>query len=249
MTGRLRVGIVGLGRIGTRLRDLLAQDAAGPLEVGAPARDVGALLALRPDIVVECASPAALADIGPHILAAGIDLAPLSLTAFCDPQTERRLLAAGPGRLEIPPGALGALENLHAARLGGLKRVVYRQIKSPAMWARTPAAALADLAAIAERRVFFEGSVRAVARLFPHNLNVAVGAALAGLGLDRTELQLIADPATDATQHELDFDAEPGAYRVRIDGRKVGPGGDPVDYSTFSLLALLQRRNARSKTA
>lgn len=249
MNGRLRVAIVGLGRIGTRLCDLLQRDAAGPLFVGAPARDFAALLALRPDIVVECASPQTLGDWGPRILAAGIDLAPLSLTAFCDPQTERRLLEAGPGKLDMPPGALGTLEILRAARLGGLKRVVYRQIKSPAMWARTPAAALADLGAIAERRVFFEGSARAVARLFPHNLNVAVGAALAGLGLDRTELQLIADPATDATQHELDFDADPGACRLRIDGRAVGPGGDPVDYSTFSLLALLQRRNAGSKTA
>ena len=44
-----------------------------------------AFLARKPPIVVECASRQCLVEMGVAVLAAGIDLLPLSLTAFADP--------------------------------------------------------------------------------------------------------------------------------------------------------------------
>lgn len=181
------------------------------------------------------------------LLAAGIDVIPLSLTAFADRDSEKRLVdaaRAGPGRLEIPPGAMGTLDLLAAARESGLSRVIYRQCKSVEMWKRTPAAGLAGLDALATRGVFLAGSVREIAGRFPGNLNVSVGVALAGLGLDATRCELIADPAARETSHELDVEAPPGDVKLRIGGRRVGPDGDPVDYSTFGLIRLLRRRAA-----
>ena len=252
----LRYGIVGFGRIGQRLASRLPGAVAilvRPGEAPASAGSVGCtsldrFLEVRPGIVVECASPAALAEIGPAVLAAGIDLVPLSLTALADPAVERRLVEAaeaGPGRLELAPGAIGTLDLLATAREEGLWRVVYRQLKSPAMWALTPARALADLAAIRERTVFFRGSVREVARLMPNNLNTSVGVALAGLGLDATEAELVADPVLRETAHELEIAAAPGNATLALGGRQVAPDGDPADYTTFSLVRLLRRRAAR----
>lgn len=254
---KVRLGILGFGRIGQRVR-LLALGHETEIEVVAVLRrgghvdslavpDLAAMIARRPDVVVECASPAALRESAPLLLAAGIDVIPLSLTAFADRDTERRLVDAariGPGRLEIPPGAIGTLDLLAAAREAGLARVIYRQCKSVEMWRRTPAVGLADLDAIAMRRVFLAGSVREVAGHFPGNLNVSVGVALAGLGLDATRCELIADPAARETSHELDIEAPPGDVKLRIGGRRVGTDGDPVDYSTFSLIRLLRRRAA-----
>jgi aspartate dehydrogenase len=211
------------------------------------AGDLRALIATNPELVFECASRAALAELAPPLLRAGIDVVPLSLTALCDRAVERELIAAaeaGPGRLEIPPGAMATLEALSAAREDELHGVVYRQVKSPAMWKTTPARGFADLDAIAARMVFAAGNVREVADRFPDNLNTAVGVALAGLGLDATRIELIADPAIHATEHELDVDAGPGSYRLRVGGRAVGTG-DPVDYSTFGLLRILRRRSVR----
>jgi aspartate dehydrogenase len=139
---------------------------------------------------------------------------------------------------------MGTLDLLAAAREAGLSRVVYRQCKSVEMWRRTPATALADLDAIRARGVFLAGSVREIAGHFPNNLNVSVGVALAGLGLDGTRCELVADPAAQETSHELDIAAPPGDVTLRIGGRRVGPDGDPVDYSTFSLIRLLRRRAA-----
>lgn len=245
-------GIVGDGRIGRRLAER-ARGIPGwaPAVILARGGDVGAFLAAGPEIVFECASRDALATLGPVLLAGGVDLVPLSLTAFCDRQVEERLRAAaqaGPGRLEIPPGAMGALDAIAAAREDELHGVVYRQAKSPAMWMTTPARGLADLAAIDSRRVFMAGSAREVASRFPDNLNTSVGVALAGLGLDRTRVELVADPELLATCHELELDGGPGSYSVRVGGRPVGPGGDPVDYSTFGLLRILRRRTASIAT-
>lgn len=242
-------GIVGYGRIGKRVAERLAGASDAPPLVAVLTRSTGldAFIAKKPAIAIECASREWLAEHGATLLAAGIDLVPLSLTAFADEATERRLVDAarvGPGRLEIAPGAMGSLDLLAIAREEGLERVVYRQLKSPAMWKLTPAAGFADLDAIRERTVFFKGSVRDVAKHFPDNLNTSIGVALAGLGLDRTEAELVADPVLSETAHELDVYAAAGNATLRLGGRSVGLG-DPIDYTTFSLMRLLKRRLAR----
>jgi aspartate dehydrogenase len=246
---------VGFGRIGRRLAArlpgavvVLARRSATAAGCAVPiCSDIGEILEHQPRIVVECASRELLAEIGPAILAAGCDMIPLSLTAFADPAVERRLLAAaeaGPGRLEIAPGAMGTLDLLATAREEGLRHVVYRQLKSPAMW-RLVAGAPPGLEAIRERTVILRGSVRELASRFPNNLNTSVGVALAGIGLDRTEAELIADPAISETAHELEIDAAPGNATLRLGGRTVPPDGDPVDYTTFSVMRLIKRRMAR----
>ena len=257
MTG---YGIVGFGRIGRRLavrlpgvaavlvRPARAAETAAIVDAEKVCTTLDAFVARQPSVAIECASPQALIDCGPALLAAGIDFVPLSLAAFADPEVEDRLTAAavlGPGRLEIAPGAIGTLDLLVAAREEGLRRVVYRQLKSPEMWKLTPATELTDLATVRGRRVFFKGSVREAARRFPGNLNTSVAVALAGLGLDGTEAELVADPAISETAHELEVHAAPGTAVLRLGGREVPPDGDPADYTTFSLMRVLRRRQAR----
>jgi aspartate dehydrogenase len=260
----VRFGIVGFGRIGRRLAQRLPGTPHAPDLVAVLVRegdegaatalvgegrvcmDLRAFAALRLDVAVECASPQALAAVGPALIAAGIDLMPLSLVAFADPATEERLMeaaAAGPGRIEIPPGAMGSLGFLAAAREDALARVVFRAAYPPQRWAGTPVA-LPDPDALREPAVVFRGSVREVARLFPRHLNVSVGVALAGLGLDRTEAELVADPQITQARFEVEAEAGPGAVSFRVSGRDAPIGADPVDYTAFSLMRLLRRRQA-----
>ena len=95
-------------------------------------------------------------------------------------------------------------------------------------------------------KLFFDATVRDVARLFPRSLNVAVGVALAGLGLDETRAELTLDPALTRARFEVEAQAGPGLAIMRVHGRSGGePGGDPGDYTAFSVLRLLLRRQAR----
>ena len=93
--------------------------------------------------------------------------------------------------------------------------------------------------------MFRRGSGRELAADFTNNLNTSVGVALAGIGLDRTEAELVADPALTETAHELEIHAAPGNAVLKLGGRDVPPDGDPVDYTTFSLIRVLRRRDAR----
>ena len=255
MAAVMPYAIAGFGRIGRRLAarlpGVVAVLARSPAVAGVPVyTDLDDLLRHRPRVVVECASREVLAAIGPAVLAAGCDLVPLSLTALADPEVEQRLLSAarrGPGRIEIAPGAIGTLDLLATAREDGLHRVVYRQLKSPSMW-KLVGGTPPGLEAIRERTVILRGTVRELARRFPDNLNTSVGVALAGLGLDRTEAELIADPVLSETAHELEIHAAPGNAVLALGGRTVPPDGDPIDYTTFSIMRLIKRRQASLAT-
>ncbi len=255
-----RVGIIGWGRIGQRIAARLRDRIGAPKLVSVLVRpgqdapdapscsDLSVFMAAAPDVAVECASAAALLACAPRLLAAGIDVMPLSLSAFAEPRDELLLTeaaSAGPGRLEIPAGAMGSIGFLAAAREEGLRRVVFRAANGPVAWNRTVARDMLDLDAVTAPIVFLRASVREVARLFPRNLNVAVGVALAGLGLDRTEAELTIDPALGQARFEAEASAGPGLGVMRVHGPGRPPGADPVDYTTFSVLRLLLRREAR----
>ncbi|MGE0579828.1 hypothetical protein, partial [Reyranella sp.] len=95
-------GIIGLGWIGRRVavrlpgavavlvRPSQADMAASLVDRAAVCTSAAEFIARRPAVALECALAPVLAEIGPDLLTAGIDLVPLSLTALCDPVVEKR---------------------------------------------------------------------------------------------------------------------------------------------------------------
>jgi len=227
----LRVGLIGLGAIGGAVMRLLAERPMEATIVGVLVRDPGraraaaaafplvatpdALLALRPAIVVEAGGYAALATHGPTVLRSGCDLLAVSVGALADPATYDSLLAAahdGGGRIIVASGAIGALDALAAAALGGLDRVTHTT--------RKPAHTLLladEAAALTAEREIFCGSAREGALRFPESINVAAAVALAGLGFDRTEVRVIADPAVTRNGHEDVAEGAFGTLRFAIE--------------------------------
>jgi len=159
---------------------------------------IGDLLRLTPRMVVECAGQGAVADYGEAVLRAGIDLMIVSTGALAEVATLERLSGAAAttgARMIMPSGAIAGIDGLAAHRIGGLTSVRYTSTKPPLAWRGTPADGNFDLSAIAERTVLYTGPARDAARLYPRNANLAATVALAGLGMERTEIQLVADPA------------------------------------------------------
>jgi aspartate dehydrogenase len=227
----LRVGLIGLGAIGGAVARLLTDHSAEATIVGALVRDPGrvravmppvplvatpdALLALRPAIVVEAGGHAALAAHAPAILRSGCDLLAVSVGALADPAIYDALLAAahaGGGRIIVASGAIGALDALAAAALGGLDRVTHTTRKP----AHTLLAA-DEAAALTGEREIFRGSAREGALRFPESIHVAAAVALAGLGFDRTEVRVIADPAVTRNGHEVVAEGAFGTLRFAIE--------------------------------
>ncbi|THV17413.1 DUF108 domain-containing protein [Rhizobium rhizophilum] len=260
-----RLGIIGFGAIGRRLASFFATTEDGPRTLALLVRDhqrdaASALvpeaqvctdlqhfLDVAPTVAVECASATAFGACGPHVLEAGCDLIPLSLGAFVDRATERRLLdaaARGPGRLEIAAGALGSIGFLAAAREHELDRVTITIGYPIERWRAMGADRFIDLDQVRLPTPFLESDARNVATLFPGHLNVVTGASLAGLGLDRTHVALVADPTVSQAWFQVEASSASGPVRMQIGGRDAAVDADPIDYTTFSVIRLLKRRCA-----
>ena len=170
-----------------------------------------------PDLVLECASQQAVAQYGEAVLARGWHLAVISTGALADSALEQRLQNAG-GQLTLLSGAVAGIDGLAAAKEGGLEHVTYQSRKSPASWRGSYAEQLIDLNAVSEAQVFFEGSAREAARLFPANANVAATVALGGVGMDETRVQLMVDPATQRNTHTIHVKGLFGEFHLELSG-------------------------------
>ena len=230
---RLKIALIGYGAISQTLFELFRAkkppiDVVGvlvrPGRIGATRKKVGAkvevvdtlkaLLKLKPDVVVEAASPQAVRDWGETILKKGIDFMVIATGAYGDPKLWKKHLAAAEksgARLRLPSGAIAGLDGLLAMRLGKLERVKYVSIKPPHAWTGTPAETEFDLPSIKEPTVIFRGKPADAGRLYPKNANLAVTVALCGAGLKRTEIELVADPTlppgTNASRLEVVSDS------------------------------------------
>lgn len=233
--GTLHIGMIGFGGIGRSVVEALEHsidltstisgilvrspicDSPGPIVSG-----IQELLMTKPDIIVECAGHDAVNAYAETVLLAGIPMMIVSIGALADSDLLERLRkAAGKGnaRLILAAGAMAGIEALAAAKIGGLDRVRYTGRKPPRAWQGTRAETLVDLEKISEATTIYEGNAREAALLYPRNSNVAATVALAGLGFDKTEVNLVADPDVTNNIHELTFEGADGSFQVNINGK------------------------------
>ncbi len=181
-----------------------------------------ALLALGPTVVAEVAGQQAVAQYGPAVLRRGFDLLMISIGALAEPALFERLKAAahhGNSCILLPAGAIGGIDAIAAMRVGGLDAVRYRSRKPPAAWRGSPAEKVADLDRLTSRTVLFRGNAGEAALLYPQNANVAAAVALAGLGFERTEVELVADPAAPGNVHEIEAEGSAGRFAIQLQGK------------------------------
>lgn len=197
--------------------------------------------------MVDCAGHPGLVAHGPAILGAGIDLLTLSLGALADAGLHRalaRAAQAGNARLHLASGAIGALDCLRAARVGGLDEVTYAGRKPPAGWKGSPAEDLLDLDRLERAATHFEGSARKAATDYPKNANVAAAVALAGAGFDATLVRLIADPHITENIHEIQASGAFGQFSFRIEGRALPENPRSSALAAMSVIAAIERQYA-----
>ncbi|WP_068085251.1 aspartate dehydrogenase [Novosphingobium rosa] len=226
----LRIGFIGNGSIARAACAALGPDVTLCGHLARPGRSDGDLAVERladlldrqPDVVVECAGHEAVREHGAAVLEAGVALMVVSIGALADPALESALNDAATrsgARLILPAGAVGGIDALTAAKLGGLSSVTYRARKPAMAWAGSPAEKVVDLASLGEATTFFRGTAREAAIAFPKNSNVAATVALAGVGFDATQVELVADPHSSRNLHEICFEGADGAFRFEIEGR------------------------------
>lgn len=227
------IRIVGILVRNARVAEI--QDAVG--DTVRVVSEIDDLIRLTPNMVIECAGQGAVADYGEAVLRAGIDLMVISTGALADDATRNRLTHAGDlsgAHMILPSGAIAGIDGLSSLRIGGLDSVRYTSTKPPLAWKGTPADDNFDLEAITERTVLFTGPASKAARDYPKNANLAATVALAGLGMENTEIQLVADPAV-APNNVGRIDASGSFGTLTVECRGLPAPDNPKTSATTAL--------------
>ncbi|RJF96936.1 aspartate dehydrogenase [Noviherbaspirillum cavernae] len=259
----LHVSMIGCGAIGVGVMELLKSDpevtfdlvivpengvdaARSVVSSLAPQAKVAAgLNGSRPDLLIECAGHRAIEE---HIIPAlerGIPCMVVSVGALSEPGLVERLEEAaqrGKTQVQLLSGAIGAIDALSAAKIGGLDSVVYTGRKPPYAWKGTPAEDKFDLDKLETATVIFEGSARDAARLFPKNANVAATLSLAGLGLDQTQVRLYADPGVTENVHHVEAKGAFGGFELTMRGKPLAANPKTSALTVFSVVRALANR-------
>jgi aspartate dehydrogenase len=259
----LRVAIAGLGPIGTKVAQALDRGIDGlvltAVSVQNPEKHRSWLskLAAPPavlpieqlseaaDIVIECAPGKLLRSIVAPFVTKGKTAIVLSAGALLENEDLIALAKQNGGQIVVPTGALIGLDAVTAAAVG--------TIHSVKMVTRKPVQGLAGAPYIVENKIdieriteplrIFEGTAREAAKGFPANLNVAVALSLAGIGPDRTRLEIWADPTVTRNIHRVEVESDSARFSMSIENI---PSENPKTGRITALSVIAYLRKQRS---
>jgi aspartate dehydrogenase len=258
-----RVAIGGLGAIGRAVARKLADGIPGLTLACAAVRDQAKarawldaeritcplvepeLFPSHADLAVECAPAAVLERICRPMLEAGKQVMVLSAGALLPRPELVELAKRRGGQIIVPTGALLGLDAVAAAAEGRIHSVRMITRKPPRGLAGAPyleANGISVEGLNAPKRVF-AGSAREAAAGFPANVNVAAALSLAGIGPDRTMMEIWADPSVDRNCHMIEVDSDSARFTLSIENV---PSENPRTgrITALSVLAALRKLHA-----
>jgi aspartate dehydrogenase len=264
----LKVALIGCGTIGTIMAKAIDAGEAGEVELAwlfdlrpercellakklcrkpRLAKSVEEILADKSvDLVVEAASQAAVAQYAFDVLRSKKELMVMSVGALGDEKLldsiKKEAERVGK-RVYVPSGAILGIDGVKAAKIAGIEEVT--------LTTRKPAKTLASSAYVRERgldltkikkpTVVFEGPAREAVKAFPESVNVAATLSLAGVGFDKTKVQVVADPSLDRNVHEIHVRGKAGEFV--IEARNVPSPDNPRTSYLAALSAIRTLRN------
>ncbi len=217
--------------------------AAAPEKLGAdvPVVDVAGLAAAC-DVIVEALPRAHFRSVAGPAIDAGRIFMPLSVGALLDEGDLVERARTTGARIIVPTGALLGLDAVRAAAEGTIASATIETRKAPAGLRGAPyleanGISVEDLDA---PKLVFSGSARDGARGFPANVNVAAALSLAGIGPDRTRLEIWADPSVTRNIHTIIVDADSAKLTMRIENIPTDENPRTGKITALSTIAALR---------
>ena len=259
----IRVAIAGLGAIGRALAKSLTAGVPGLTLACAAAGDRAKAQAWldaqgiacplvelsdfpkHADIAIECAPASALERICTPMLEAGKQVMVLSAGALLPRPELIEIARKHGGRIIVPTGALLGLDAVAAAAEGNIHSVRMITRKPPQGLKGAPYLEknAISVEGLTEAKRVFSGSAREAAAGFPANVNVVAALSLAGIGPDRTVIEIWADPSVTRNCHTIEVESDSARFSLSIENI---PSENPKTGKivALSVLAALRKLSA-----
>jgi aspartate dehydrogenase len=261
MARELRVAIGGFGAIGKVVAQRLDQGIEGLTLAAVSARDSAraetamagfahripvlplARLGEEADVVVECAPAAVLRQLAEPALRFGRTVIVLSCGALLENFDLVDLARRRSGRILVPTGALLGLDAVIAAAENGIQSVAMITRKPPQGLLGAPYIETngIDISGLSEPKRVFMGTARQAARGFPANVNVAAALALAGIGPDRTTVEIWADPTISRNIHRIEVEGEAARLSMQVENVPSAENPRTGRLTPLSVIAALKK--------
>ena len=216
----LDTGIEGLELVAVSARD--REKAVVKLaELNAPPPIVSlSELAQLADVVIEAIPAESFAEVAEPAVEAGRIFIPLSVGALLTHLSLVERARACGARIIVPTGALLGLDAVRAAAESDISSVILITRKPPPSLKGAPHIIDngIDLDAVEMPTLVFRGNALDAAKGFPANINVGAALSLAGIGPQRTEIEIWADPTVSRNTHRIRVEGDSARFEMSIEG-------------------------------
>ena len=167
------------------------------------------------DLAIEAASQNAAKEYIPAALENSLDGLVMSVGAFVDKSFQNRCysaVSAYDSIVLIPSGAVAGVDALKGASRANIESVRLTSTKPPKGFSGVKylEEKKIDVTKLSERTVLYSGPASQAVQYFPANVNVAATVSLAGIGFERTQVEVVCDPAANMNSHHLQANGDFG---------------------------------------
>lgn len=261
----IKLGIAGLGAIGLKVAKAVDRgDLPGLRLTAVSARDLDGArqkvsefstvpdvvdaneLASLADVIVECAPSSAFLDVAEPAIALGRTFMPLSVGALLGHMDLVEKAKETGAKIVVPTGALIGLDTVRAMAVGEISKVMLQTRKPPGGLAGAPHLVKnnIDVHSFTEAQCVFKGTAREAALGFPANVNVAAALALAGVGPERTMVEVWADPEIKRNRQTVTIESDSGDATMTINNIPSDENPKTGRITANSVIAALNRMTA-----
>lgn len=251
-----KVGVAGVGALGTIVVKALMSGMDGYVleavsnltPVDYPVDNISfAEMAERCDVVVECLPPAAVPDLARKVLSRGKILIMISSCALVLYPEVATMAEKHEGSILVPSGALAGLDGVFAMVQNQITESKIISTKPPKGFKNAPyiTEKNINLDDVQNRVMIFSGNVFEAAKAFPANVNVAASLALAGIGPEKTMVEVWADPDAKGNTHEIEVSGAGSILRARIENVPDPSNPKSSMQAGYSIVAALKKRKQK----
>ncbi len=246
----MKLGIIGCGAIGTdvakaaeefpEIDTIYLHDVNKEAEktlVNQLAKAKGAsseILLNQSDVVFEAASQEAVKLYAEKVLKQGKDIIIMSIGSLFDDEFRNHLEKIARkhhSKLFLPSGAVCGIDGILSASGDTIDKVTLVTTKPPKALGKN----------FKKRTVVFNGTAREAVQKFPKNINVAANLSIAGIGFDKTEVEIVADPVATRNSHKILAHGRFGRLRAEVENMP-NPNNPGSSYlASLSAIATLKR--------